>query len=142
MPPVDNFKTVQELSDAYREWGAVIGLEFRSLESEPQHDGVPHVEIVDGEFHYVGTDRGCETMRDVYSDGGDLLKRLLVDWAFGAGIQYEVQNRVAGQDFRRIVHEHQLKLLARLGPRWYRAGQDSIDEILEKYPYSDSGTDL
>jgi hypothetical protein len=39
---------------------------------------------------------------------------------FDMSTKFEVQNRVEDQDFRIILFRHQLALLARLKPHWYR----------------------
>src|SRR6478672_8912480 len=64
----------------------------------PQHDGSPHVEVVGGRYHYVVTERGLEHERRIAQDEDEILYWLLDDVTTGIALQFELENRIPGQD--------------------------------------------
>lgn len=108
-----------------------------SFLTEAQHNGAPHVEIRDGLFHHVVTERGLELERKIYADKRNLLYRLVSDTAFWMAVEYELKNRVEGQDARRIMFAKWVELMEKVGPEWAERTCDHITETLRENPYLD-----
>ena len=108
-----------------------------SFLTEARHNGAPHVEIIDGGYHHVVTERGLELEREIYADREGLLYRLVSDTAFWMAVEYEMKNRVEGQDARRIMFAEWMELMERVSPEWAEKTRDHITETLRKNPYLD-----
>jgi RNAse (barnase) inhibitor barstar len=81
--------------------------------TERQDDGSPHVEFVDGQYHYVVTERGLELERRSTRDIDEILYWLIYDLAFWMGVAFEFKNRVDRQDCRRIIFANSIELVKR-----------------------------
>ncbi len=107
-------------------------------QARPAHDGSPHVEVSDGVYHYVVTERGEELQRRTTHDADELLYWLLQDVTFSLASDFELRHRVPGQDFRRILFTKQLELLRGLDPAWGQRREREIDRTLHHHPFNDS----
>ena len=107
-------------------------------QSQPAHDGSPHVEVTDDHYHFVVTERGTELERRSTPDVDELLYWLLQGVTFGLACEFELRHRVAGQDFRRLLFAKQLELLRRLSPDWERKRASEIERVLQQHPFNDS----
>ncbi len=124
-----------------------LGADFRSycrklgteepFHTQPTHSGAPHVEIVDDTYHYVVTERGSEFERRKTKDPDELLYWLLYDVAFDMACQYEVEHRIEGQDFRRLMFEKKVEYMATLSPEWADRVRDHNASVLAEHPFSD-----
>jgi len=94
----------------------------------------PYVMIDDGAYHYLVRERG-ETLQDRKThDLNELLYWIFQDVTFNMAVQFETKHRVANQDFRRMLFDHQLQLLGTLHPSWRRTREQEIAAILEQSP--------
>lgn len=107
------------------------------FQTEPGHDGTPHIEWADGVWYYLATDRGYEVMRQTTTDKAELLYWLLRDVTWGMARGYEFQHRVPGQSFRRLLFAQQLALLEQVNPIWAERRRQEIAAILAEHPYDD-----
>ena len=106
--------------------------------SAPQHDGGGHVEIVEGQYHYVFTERGFENERRITHSEDDILYWLASTAVFSAAVDFEVKSRVPKQDFRRVLFAKEIDLLHSMDPQWADRKRSEIASILEEHPYDDS----
>jgi hypothetical protein len=100
-------------------------------------DGTPHLELQDGEFHYVIAERGFEFSRRTTTDLDEFLY-----WFFEAicsrlSFDYELRHRIEGKDSRRIAFAKKVELIASINPGWAEKAQGEISHILETSPYRD-----
>jgi hypothetical protein len=102
-----------------------------------RHDGSPHVEIEGGVYHHIVTERGLELERETFDDKDDLLYRLVSDMAFWMAVEYEMKNRVQGQDARRIMFAKWIELMERVGADRAEKTRRHIGETLRENPYLD-----
>ncbi|GEM_PF-1227784 len=132
-------KLPESLVKAYRRYAARLG-HVGDIQTSPQHDGTPHVEIVAGRYHYVITERGREHERRITADEDELLYWLLSDLVF------EIASRRSAMptfippwllDFRRRLFAHQVRLMSRLRPDWAERKRREIERLLEAFPYKD-----
>ena len=113
---------------------AIVHDAFRELEG----DGGPLLRIDSEGYHLVWIERGQECSRQSTGDAENMVFRILADSAFGAGVAYELANRVDGPDFRRMVHARQRESFARLGPEWRARLAAEIAGVLAEHPYRDA----
>ena len=107
------------------------------FQTAPAHDGTTHVEIRDGVFHYIGTDRGVEVMHQSTGDRAEMLYWLLKDVTWGMAVGYEFRHRIRGQSFRRLLFAKHLEYLGRVDSAWTERLRQEIEAILAAHPYDD-----
>jgi Immunity protein 63 len=84
----------------------------------PQHNGAAHIEAIDGEFHYVVTERGQELARIKSVNADDILYLLVRDVTRQLAMEYELSQRDDSRDGREICFPYHVKLLAAIQPEW------------------------
>ena len=89
-------------------------------------------------YHLVSYERGQENGRQSTCDVEELLFWFLAQTAFSIGWAYEFANRVEGPDVRRMVHDKQRELFARLEPKWSARLEAKIAATLAAHPYLDT----
>ena len=109
-----------------------------TLPTTRQDDGSPHLEIVNGVYQYVVTERGQEYERKVTRDRDEALYWFVSDVVSGLASRSELSQRVAGQDFRRLYFANEVELMRRLSPAWADRKAEEIAAILARAPYVDS----
>jgi hypothetical protein len=93
---------------------------------------------VDGKgYHFVIVERGSELKHQIVKDIDELLYLVFKDITFSMACEYELNNRIEGQDFRRILFSKQLELLSKISDIYYSLGRKEIEEILVKNPFND-----
>lgn len=107
------------------------------FQTAPAHDGTTHVEIRDGVFHYIGTDRGVEVMHQSTSDMAEMLYWLVRDVTWGMAVGYEFRHRIPGQSFRRLLFAKHLEYMTQVDLAWVERLRQEIDTILATHPYDD-----
>jgi hypothetical protein len=128
---------MQGLRDEYAECCRALGVE-RELQTRPHHSAEPHVEIVDGAYHYVVCERGNELERRVATSRDEVLYWLVSAIVFSLSSAYSARHRVPGRSFRRALFERQIELMEQLDSRWADRKREEIRETLERVPYDDA----
>ena len=103
---------------------------------QPVNDGSPYVSIQGEELFYTSSERGCEISRKPISSLDELMYFIFEGATSMMALDYELDNRVEGQDFRRIYFSKQIELMSKLSPRWGERCRKEIEEILSSSPYS------
>jgi len=103
----------------------------------PQGFGYPHIEVHEPEYHYVITERGNELERRCTTDPNELLYWLTSDLTLRMASDWELENRVEGQDSRRLIFKHDIELLEFINNEWAKRKKSYYDKILENHPYND-----
>ncbi len=101
-------------------------------------DAHPYIEVDGiGFMHYIISERGQDLERSMTHDIDDLLYTIFSGITFRMGSQFEINNRIEGQDTRRISFAKQIELLNHLNPSW--GGMEDIDHqrILKNHPFDD-----
>ncbi|MHA6878503.1 Imm63 family immunity protein [Ralstonia pseudosolanacearum] len=116
---------------------AAIPKDLLLLRTVSVGDGTPHLELKNGEFHYVIAERGLEFSRRKTTDLDNFLY-----WFFEAicsrfSFEYELHHRIVGQDQRRIAFAKRIELMNLINPTWAAKAQDDISSILVSSPYND-----
>lgn len=107
---------------------------YKSFHTTPQHEGSPHIELVDGKFEFVVTERGSELERIGNLSADDVLYLLLEGVTHVMATTYEVKNRIPGTDGRSIWFPYQERLMEGLNPGWGDRLREEHQQVLAKYP--------
>ena len=99
--------------------------------------GRPHIEVDSKDYHFVVAERGQENRRLTTPDIDDLLYDIFQSVTFGLACSYELDHRIRGQDFRRMMFERQEELLWQLSPQWRDRRRTEHAQILRAYPFDD-----
>jgi hypothetical protein len=97
----------------------------------------PHIETDGIGLHYVIVERGQELQRDSTLDVAQLLYWIFESITFSMSTKYELENREANKDCRRLIFMHQENLLGQLNIKWQEKSNQEHQKILERYPYND-----
>ena len=101
------------------------------------YPGEKFVYTQDGKYHYISIgDRGEETHKEFISED-DVLYALLNSFIFRMALNYEMEHREPGKDFRRIYFAKQIELYSKFGKEFEERKIAQINEILRKAPYHD-----
>jgi len=113
-----------------------LGVE-RTFHQAPTHSGEAHVEVQNGVYQWVVTERGSEWERRETRDPQELLYWLVYDVVCSLATQYEFDHREPGQDFRRIMFAKQVELMESLDPKWADRTKAYIQTVLLDNPFVD-----
>lgn len=98
--------------------------------------GAPHVECSrNGEWYYIVTEHGLTLEKKKAKDLDEMLYWLASDLTFAMACSYELKNRVAGRDCRRIIFTKELELMEKLGAGWSAHREAEIASTLAEHPY-------
>lgn len=127
---------IERLRSAWEPIRKALGTQ-RGISSQASHDGSAHVEILDGVYQYVVTERGSELERRPAVNADEVMYWLAQDVSFELACSYEVRHRVANQDCRRLLFARQVELLASVNPSWAARRAREHQEILKAHPFHD-----
>jgi hypothetical protein len=132
--------SIEEIQQIVTQLGRVIDAPSFLLfvSPEPVGDGTPHLEVVNGKFDYVVTERGVEFSRKTTESVDELLYWIMKGVVSKMAMEFELNNRVHGQDSRRLYFSTMIDLLGRLRPSWRGKIKEEIEVILEGSPYVDT----
>lgn len=97
----------------------------------------PHLEVNGNGLHFVVVERGQEQLRRTTQYPDELLYWVFEGVTFSMAGQYELQHRVPGPDFRRLLFQQQLLLLQQLNPTWTARRRQELADIVQQYPFED-----
>jgi hypothetical protein len=107
------------------------------IQTRRQDDGAPHIELVDGRYHYVVTERGSEYERKIAENEDELLYWLMSDVTTSIALEFELNNRILGQDSRRRWFSKNIELLSCLSTEWADCKESEYMKVLAEHPFRD-----
>ncbi|MDY7560882.1 Imm63 family immunity protein [Pseudomonas sp. 10B1] len=110
---------------------------FLIVGSLPFVDGSPYVEIRESKYNFIYSERGFEFSRKTTNSLDELLYWIMVRAANRMALQYEVQNRVDGEDFRRLYFAKLISLVASIDVEWGKRIESEVHNTLISAPYED-----
>lgn len=128
--------SIENLCASYALYCDALGVQT-TLRTKPQHDGSPHLEIHQNKYHFVVTERGSECERRISESEDEILYWFLSCLVFGLACNYELNHRVPGQSFRRLLFSKEVDLFEKLKPEWADLKRQEIKAILSENPYDD-----
>ena len=125
------------LANEFRRLAAPLDVEsyYKSFHTSPTNDGSPHIEYIDGKFHFVVTERGTEFERITNLSTGDVLYLLFDGITQHMATTYELQNRKQGIDGRSVWFPYQENLMSELNPVWGKKLKAEHESILVEHPF-------
>lgn len=133
---MSDIELLSALAQKFHAMAAGLDVEpyFKSFHTTPQHDGSPHIEVADGKFQFVVTERGSEFERIKNLSADDVLYLLFNGITQHMATRYELKNRVPETDGRSVWFPYQERLMERLNPVWGERLRKEHQRILENYP--------
>lgn len=107
------------------------------IQTRPLMDGAPHVELADGRYEYVVTERGRELERRTARDQDELLYWLMSDVTRGVAIALNAKRLFRTGDARRWWFAKDVEMLSGLRPEWGDRKRAEYARVLSKNPYLD-----
>ena len=88
-------------------------------------------------YHYCFTERGVVTMHKTTQDLFEISFWVIKGQIFSMALEYELKNRIKGQDPRRLLFKKELQLFDLIGEDYRKQAEIDIHEILKTHPYRD-----
>jgi len=107
---------------------------YKSFHTAPQHDGSPHIEVADGKFQFVVTERGLEFERIDNLAADDVLYLLFEGITQHMATTYELNNRIPETDGRSVWFPYQERLMEGLNPAWGERLMKEHQQVLGNHP--------
>jgi hypothetical protein len=128
--------TLSALAAEFKKLSSGLDVEdyYKTFHTTPQHDGSPHIELGDGGFEFVVTERGTEFERIKGLSADDILYLLLEGATMEMATEYELKNRKPGIDGRSVWFPYQEQLMASLKPAWGERLALEHKKVLNKHP--------
>jgi hypothetical protein len=98
----------------------------------------PHIEVDSAGYHYVVVERGVEVEQITTPELDELLYAVFQTVTFSLACRFAGSHRIAGEDSRRPMFQHQVELLGKLEPRWARRRLQEQDVVLQRHPFTAS----
>jgi len=106
------------------------------IPESPTHTGAAHAEIVNGEYHYVVTERGSEFERKIAQDEDELLYWFTSDSLSSIASGWELEHRNENEDSRRQLFAKRIELFNKINPKWAARKQAYHEKVLKEHPYT------
>ncbi len=132
-----SFKVLNALKEKFNQYCLTLGVKAE-MPTVPKQDGSAHIEFIDNQFHYKVTERGNEYEHRITSDENEALYWLISDLVFALATDFELKNRVPGQDFRRRLFSKEIELIEMLRLDWGARKRREIEKLVLKNPYKDN----
>jgi hypothetical protein len=106
------------------------------IPESPTHTGAAHAEVVNGQYHYVVTERGSEFERKIAKNEEELLYWFVSDSVFSIACAWELEHRKEDEDCRRQLFSKQIELLHKVNPKWAARKKAYYEQVLSKNPFT------
>ena len=135
-------KTLPEIQAEVRRLGSLIGAPETQIPTYGYSEDFarPHIEVDQRGYHYVVVERGRELERFTTRDFDELLYHIFKSVAAELSLSYVLDQRVEGQDSRRLAFQRRIDLLSVLSPKWAGRYKRELEQILREHPFDDSGS--
>lgn len=87
------------------------------------------------EYHILYTQKGEISLDVVTCEEREVLWYVLNNISISIALQYAMQNRETGKDFRRALFKKKREIFALFGTDFEKRITDEIEDILKRYPY-------
>ncbi len=128
----------QEIQNKVYEIGARINapIDYLRLQNHSNGDGTPHIKVSGQFYEYIIEERGCIFESRKTDDLNLVLYWIMSDAIFKMASEYELSNRDAKSDFRRMLFTKEIELFSKIDKDWAQKKADEINAILANNPYS------
>lgn len=101
----------------------------------PLGDGTPFVELEYGQFSFIISERG-EELKKITGNADKILAEVFNGITFELACKFELNNRITGQDSRRLIFSKQIELLSLLDKNWASLRFHEQENILKNIPWN------
>lgn len=108
------------------------------VHDRPLPDGAPYIEINNDSIFVVSSERGFELFRELAPSVDEVIYIIIERAISRMALDYEINNRVEGQDFRRIYFKKKIELMSLINDNWAERVLEDVNKILSESPYADS----
>ncbi|MDD3393472.1 MAG: Imm63 family immunity protein [Anaerotignum sp.] len=91
----------------------------------------------DGKYHFMFTEKGRISDDKELYDVTEVLLNVLNAVLFDISMEYAIENRIEGKDFRRSLFKKEIELFSMFGEDFKQRKSKEIQEILLENPYED-----
>ena len=129
--------SISTIREKVKEYGKKINApkKLLTIRSTTNGMGTPHIEIDEGGYHYVVSERGTEFRHDTTRELHTLLYWIFKGIVFQMASEYELIHRKSEEDYRKVLFSKTLDLFEKLDKQWYEWEKENIDNILKETPY-------
>jgi hypothetical protein len=134
---MNDIKSIEALSQEFKRIVRDLEVDdyYKSFHTTAQHDGSPHIELAEGHFHFVVTERGMELERIAGLTSDDVLYLLFEGITQHMATEYELHHRTERIDGRAVWFPYQEELMRRLNPHWGERLEEEHESVLREYPF-------
>ncbi|AFM12670.1 immunity 63 family protein [Turneriella parva] len=104
---------------------------------KPTYDAHPHIELNNQKYHYVILERGKESERRSTPDLEEFFYWIFKAITWSMAVDFELSNRIIGEDCRRMIFQKQSELLGALDQNWQRRFGSETAQLLQQFPFDD-----
>jgi hypothetical protein len=90
-----------------------------------------------GSFSLIDFERGNAVSTTSFSDYSELIFQYFYDVTSNVAHKFELENRIEGQDPRRLKNEKHIEFMSALKSEWHLKTVQKIQPVLDKNPYND-----
>ena len=90
-----------------------------------------------GKYHILFTEKGKVREDKTTLEKEEVLWNVVEIFSFDIAMEYAMNNREKGKDFRRALFKKELEIYSLFGEKFERRKKIEFDEILKKNPYND-----
>lgn len=90
-----------------------------------------------GKYYLAYTEKGRIREKKEADTEREVLWHLLDGILFNLAMEYAVNNRISGEDFRRVLFSKEIELYAKFGRDFEERKKAEIEAVLNEYPYHD-----
>jgi hypothetical protein len=136
----DNDKILRDILRKAGEVADKIGAPKSGLpviRSGPDDKAYYYIEMNSEGINLVYKERSFETSRRITDDPEEVLYHLVEGLTAGVAYRFARENRVRGQDYRRIWFRKQEELMQELNPVWWERSKKEHEAIFKDNPFED-----
>lgn len=126
--------TLKELKGQIKELADLIDAPNHSIPTfgQSEQSGLPHIEIIGNDYHFVVCERGSEHSRQFTKDKKELLFWIFDCVTFSMACKIESENRRENEDFRFQLFQVQEDLIAKIDTKYSIRLKTKHDKILNR----------
>lgn len=117
------------------------GLGLKSPEflvrSAASSDGGVYVKVENGKYWLIAEERGVEVSRECFDDLYEVVYLIIKGVLSAEAIAYELEHRVKGQDFRRVLFAHWVERTGSVSKDYGDRIKFDVANILKESPFVD-----
>ena len=132
-------KDIGEIREIVKSLGREVGAsqDLTKVLDGPGGNGEAFVKVSEEFYEYIIEERGYIFETRATKNVEDVLYWIMNDVIFKVASEYEIKNRVAGRDFRRLLFDKEIELFKRINLKWAERRKEERGRRLAPYPYND-----